>query len=172
MGITFCRYRQLNDQTVLFLTIQFRMMVCSQFKCQIVLFESQIGLQARVNPGAMAMKGHFAFPKAPALLEPHHQIVLCYIYDTSWRGVCYPSAEMQLVYSTAPTDEALEWCVTPLQRCNWCTLQPQLTRLESGVLPLCRDAIGVLYSPNWLGSRVVCYPSAEMQLEYSTAPTD
>ena len=32
-------------------------------------------LQARVDLGAMAMKGYSAFPKAPALLEPHHQIV-------------------------------------------------------------------------------------------------
>ena len=32
-------------------------------------------LQARVDLGAMAMKGYSAFPKALALLEPHHQIV-------------------------------------------------------------------------------------------------
>ena len=32
-------------------------------------------LRARVNLGTMAMKGYSAFPKAPALLEPHHQIV-------------------------------------------------------------------------------------------------
>ena len=33
-------------------------------------------LRARVDLGAMAMKGYSAFPKAlPALLEPHHQIV-------------------------------------------------------------------------------------------------
>ena len=25
--------------------------------------------------GAMAKKGYFTFPKVPALLEPHHQIV-------------------------------------------------------------------------------------------------
>ena len=33
----------------------------------------------------MAMKGYFAFLKAPVLLDPHHQIILCYIqngYDT------------------------------------------------------------------------------------------
>ena len=45
----------------------------------LVLFESEIEPyqvllgQARVNLGAMAMKGYFAFYKAPALLEPHHQ---------------------------------------------------------------------------------------------------
>ena len=43
--------------------------------------------QARVDQGAMAMKGFSAFPKAPALLEPHHQIVYCHIQDTHWWGV-------------------------------------------------------------------------------------
>ena len=32
-------------------------------------------LWARVDLTVMAMKGYSAFPKAPALLEPHHQIV-------------------------------------------------------------------------------------------------
>ena len=32
-------------------------------------------LRARVDLGAMAMKGYSTFPKALALLEPHHQIV-------------------------------------------------------------------------------------------------
>ena len=32
-------------------------------------------LRAREDLGAMAMKGYSAFPKVPALLEPHHQIV-------------------------------------------------------------------------------------------------
>ena len=32
-------------------------------------------LWARVDLGAMAMKGYSAFPKAPALPKPHHQIV-------------------------------------------------------------------------------------------------
>ena len=36
-------------------------------------------LRAKVDPGAMTMKGNSAFPKAPALLEPHHQIVSCHI---------------------------------------------------------------------------------------------
>ena len=43
-------------------------------------------LRARVDQGAMAMKGYSAFPKAPALLEPHHQIVLCPNQDTHWGG--------------------------------------------------------------------------------------
>ena len=54
----------------------------------LVLFNPLIGpyqvlpLRARVDLGAMAMKGYSKFPKAPALLEPHHQIVLCHIQDT------------------------------------------------------------------------------------------
>ena len=41
---------------------------------------------ARVNLGEMAKKGYFPFSKAPTLLEPHHQIVLCHILDTCWEG--------------------------------------------------------------------------------------
>ena len=32
-------------------------------------------LQAKVNLGLVAIKRYSAFPKAPALLRPHHQIV-------------------------------------------------------------------------------------------------
>ena len=37
----------------------------------------------------MAIKIYSAFPKAPALPEPHHQIILCHIQDTHW-GKSYP----------------------------------------------------------------------------------
>ena len=48
---------------------------------QLVLFNPSIELyqvlerRVRVDLGAMVMKGYSAFPKAPVLLEPHHQIV-------------------------------------------------------------------------------------------------
>ena len=67
--------------------------------------------QARVNLGMMAIKGCSAFPKASALLKPYFQIVKCHIQDSLSRlatghsvGECKPSAEIQSVYSTAPTD--------------------------------------------------------------------
>ena len=47
----------------------------------LVLFNPLMGsyqvlpFRARVDLRAMAMKGYSAFPKAPASLEPHHQIV-------------------------------------------------------------------------------------------------
>ena len=67
-------------------------------------------LCARVKLVAMEIKGYSASPKAPALLEPHHQIVWCHIRDTCCVRVLggYPSAEAQLVYSTAPT---ADWAI-------------------------------------------------------------
>ena len=38
--------------------------------------------RARVDLGAMAMKRCSAFPRPPASLNPHHQIVYCHIQDT------------------------------------------------------------------------------------------
>ena len=38
-------------------------------------------LRVQVDQGAMAMKGYSAFPKAAALLEPHHQF-FCVIFNT------------------------------------------------------------------------------------------
>ena len=64
-----------------------------------------LSLWARVDQGVMTMKGYFAFPKVLALLEPHHLIVSCHIQDTRL-GVSYPSAEMQLVYSTTSVNLA------------------------------------------------------------------
>ena len=49
-------------------------------KFSLVLFDPKIGpyqllpLRPTVDVGAMAMKGYSVFLKAPALLEPHHQI--------------------------------------------------------------------------------------------------
>ena len=52
-----------------------------KFICQTILFDLLMGpcqmlpLWTRVDLGAMAMKEYSAFPKAPALLKYHHQIV-------------------------------------------------------------------------------------------------
>ena len=76
-------YAQLNDQIVLFLTIQFslRHLFALSLNVKTVLLDPQIGpylvlpLRARMDLGEMAVKGYSAFLKAPALLEPHHQTV-------------------------------------------------------------------------------------------------
>ena len=70
-----------------------------------------------MDQGAMAMNGHFALTKAQALLEPHHQIVLCHIQDIRWRGL------------------------TPMKNCIWCILQPQPTGLDWSVLERIFDQV-------------------------------
>ena len=89
------------SQTVLIQTIQFS--ISTQFSSIWPIDKTLSG--TRVNMGVMTMKGYSTFPKATALLEPHHPIVLCYIKDTHWR-----------------------WGgLTPLQRCSQYNLHPQLT---------------------------------------------
>ena len=65
-----------NIKAILFQTIQFSMI--TQFDpliepCPV------LPLRTTVDLAAMAMKGYSAFPKAPVILEPHHQIVQCHI---------------------------------------------------------------------------------------------
>ena len=57
---------------------------------------------ARVDLGAMVMKGYSTFHKATALLEPCHQncFVSCLGHSLFWGG-SYPTAKMQSMYSTA-----------------------------------------------------------------------
>ena len=74
------------SKTFLFQTIQF------SISMPLVLFNPYIGpyqvlpRRARVDLGAMAMKGCSAFPKAPASLGPHHPIVSCHKLDTHGGG--------------------------------------------------------------------------------------
>ena len=51
----------------------------------------------------MVMNGYSAFPKAPSLPEPYHQIVFV-IPGHSLEWGLYLSAEKQSMYSTAPAD--------------------------------------------------------------------
>ena len=83
---------QLNVKTVLFQTIQFSMSTVFLFtwlnvktinfkQFSLALFDPLIGpdqvlpLWDRVDQGVMAIKWYSAFPKAPAILKLHHQIV-------------------------------------------------------------------------------------------------
>ena len=82
---------------------------------------------------------------------------------------------MQSVYSTSPMDWASRLRIfTSRQKCSRCILHPQWTGpVVCGFLPLCRDAVGVFYIPNWLGQSFEdFYLSAEMQSVYSTSPID
>ena len=98
-----CKYRVYLSKTFLLHVIH---------SSQTVLFDSQIGpyqmlpLRAKVDLWAMTMKGYSAFPKAPALLEHHHQILLVSYLGHSLVGL------------------------TPLQRSSRCILQPKPTGQE------------------------------------------
>ncbi len=85
-----CKYslivKNIPSRTFLFQAIQFSPTVLIQtiqfsISTQLVLFNPEIGLYqvlpfwARVDLGVMVMKGYSAFPKVPASLEPHHQII-------------------------------------------------------------------------------------------------
>ena len=103
-------------KTFLFQAIQFTQTIHFSISMLLVLFNPLIWpyqvlpLRTRVELEAMAMKGYSAFPKAPALLKPHHHIWTLVI-----GGGSYPSAEVQSVYSTAPADWATNnLCYKPI----------------------------------------------------------
>ena len=76
-----CKYTVELTKTFLFQAIQFSQTVLIQtihfsIRMQLVLFNPLVlPFRARVDLGAMAMKGCSEFPKAPASVELHHQIV-------------------------------------------------------------------------------------------------
>ena len=99
---TFCRYTQLNDQTVLFLTIQFnKSFACIQFKCQIVLFYSLIGLYQMLPLWTWERwqrKSTLHSPKLQHFWSLTIRLFSVIIQDTHLMGFA------------------------PLQKCTWCIL--------------------------------------------------
>ena len=80
-------------------------------------------LQARVDLGVMAMKGCSAFPKAPALLEPHHQIDY---QDTRWWGVTLLQRSIRCIQQPQPTEQfalcgacMFVWMCVQVYTCVW-----------------------------------------------------
>ena len=78
--------RSLNVKTYLFQAIQFS--IDTQFSSiwPIDRILSGVTTPGQSGLGRMPIKGYSVFPKDPALLEPHHQIVLCHIQDTHWES--------------------------------------------------------------------------------------
>ena len=114
-----------------------------------------LSLWARVDLGAMAIKGVLHIPQSSSITGASPPDCLVIIQDTHWErltllqrcswcilqppptgppghtlGGIYPTAEMQLVYSVAIADlghQDTHWeGLTLLQRCSWCILQPQI----------------------------------------------
>ena len=76
-------YTHLNDQTILFLAIQFSINHLFTLSLNVKQFYlnplirpyQELPFRAKADLGTMLMKGYSTFPIAPALLEPHYQIV-------------------------------------------------------------------------------------------------
>ena len=66
-------------------------------------------LRARVDLGAMSIKGYSAFPKAPALLKPHYQIVFCHIQHIHWGSLTSLQKYSQRILQAQPTEPAVIW---------------------------------------------------------------
>ena len=106
-------YTQLNDQTVLFQTIQFSICYLSIFSLKVKYLHltqnrgpyQVLSLRFTVDLGAIAMKRYTTFPQITALLEPRYQIFVSYLGHSLG-------------------------CLIPLQRCIRCILQPQPTGLQ------------------------------------------
>ena len=60
-------------------------------------------IRARVDLGAVAIKEYSAFPKAPRLLESHHQIVLCHIHGNRLGSLTFLQRCSQCILQTQPT---------------------------------------------------------------------
>ena len=110
-------YIQLNHQTVLFLTIQFSInhLFALSLNVNSILpidrTHQVLPLLAREDLGAIVMKGYSAFPRAPVLKEPDHQIVLCHIQDTKWGGGLTPLQRCTM-YNRASADRTIfSWVV-------------------------------------------------------------
>ena len=82
-------------------------------------------------------------------------------HRTLLAGQSYFYTDMQSVFSSAPanwaTEHSLLGSLISIQICSLCFLRPQPTGPQNtrccGVLFLYRYAVGVFFSPNWLGYR-------------------
>ena len=81
------------------------------------------------GPGSDGNQGVLCIPQNSSITRASLLNCLMSYLGHSCRVGSYPSVEIQSVYSTAPSDWAL----------------------DEGVLPLCRDAVSIFYSPYRLG---------------------
>ena len=120
---------QLNDQTVLFITIQ---------------FSRSLSFAHNSND-------------QPVLFDPLKDPIRCYYSGQDWTRVRWQwrgtqdSLKLQIYGSLTirlfrVTSRTLVGGVFLLCRCSRCILQPEpIGSLVRGVLPLCRDSVGIFY---------------------------
>ena len=108
---TFCRYSQLNDQTVLFQTIQLSINHLFAYSLNVQQF----------------------------YLTHRYYLIRCYHSEPEWTW------EQWQWKGTQHSLKLQDWSLN-IRLFNFIS-----RTLVEGVLPLCRDAVSVFYSPRWLG---------------------
>ena len=99
-------YEQLNDQTVLFLSIKFSIIHLFAFSLNVKLF-----YLLQIGPGSHGNEGVLVIFKG--LLKSHHHIRWFTVISRTLVGWSSSPVEMQLVYSTALADWAVCFCEFP-----------------------------------------------------------
>ena len=99
-------YTQQNGQTVLFQTIQF----CKSHLFIWILNVKQFYLLPLLPPGSNGNKGVLHIPQIAKTGDSPSDCLLSYSGHTL--GKSYPTAEMQSVYSTAPSNWAEHYLIT------------------------------------------------------------
>ena len=92
-------------------SIYHNLFVYTQFKCQTVLFNSQIRPdqvlphRVRVELGVMAIKGYSTLPQSSSITAASlSDCLMSYLEHWLAGGGSYPAAGMQSAYSTAPVE--------------------------------------------------------------------
>ena len=96
----------------------------------------------------MAMKEYSAFPKALVWMDPHHQIVKCYIQDTRWLSHTPLQRCNRCIQQLHPAD----WAKLDRRSFVWTHISRTLVR---GGLTLCRDAVGIFLQPQLNGLYII-----------------
>ena len=103
-------------------------------------------LRSRVGLSAMAINVYSAFPKAPVLLKPHHQIVLCHNQDTRWGSLTPLQRYSRSILEPHPSGPSCSWDLETLEY-TFIVITSRSTRFQSG--STCLD-------PNY-GSKRILY---------------
>ena len=96
-------------------------------------------LWARVDLGAVTIKGYSAFPKDPALLEPRHQIVQCHIQDTRWGFLPLCRGAVGVFYSPSRLGNTMFRKKKPAQDKKDVLAQIFLWHVNSSRIILCQE---------------------------------
>ena len=104
-------YTHLNDQTVLFQTIRFSIIIQFNSIWPINRTLSGVTTPSQNGPESDGNKGVLRLPQSSSITGTSPSDCLVSYPGHSLGGGSYPSAEMQVVYSTSPVDWATDFFI-------------------------------------------------------------